>query len=462
MTTGATRKLCEFIEATNFEDIPADAVDVAKVAILNIIGTSLGGYETRIGKMHVELAKDWGGGKQEATIFADGTKVALPMAVYANGNLGFALDYEDMIHYIVHPGFITTSSALAVCEQRGLSGRDLLTSVILGFEIGGRLGDCMQPTPERGGQVWGEQYHPFCSATVAGKLIGLDAQQLDAAFGIAGTYSTVPSVYKYFGKVEETRPMREVKMGWGWMAMAGVTGALTAEKGFSGGFGILDGEQGFYVMAGSDRCDWDVMTRNLGSEWFIKETEYKIHPSIGWNHPGYYATKQLTEEHDIKPENVEEIIITGMMLQNLGDTRPTSAVDAMFSLPYTVVTTIMRRPLLPSLYHGGQIDDPMVRKLLSRTRCVHDAEADALFFNTQRMQFSVEIRLRSGEVLRREIEFPRDCPPNGRAEVTKKFFDLSTCVISQSQAEDLYAVIDRLDEEPGVNRLIDLTVRKAG
>lgn len=451
---GATRQLCDYIANTNYEDIPQSAREAAKVAILNIIGTSLGGYETRIGKMHVNLAKKWGGGMQEATIMGDGTKVSLPMAVYANGNLGFALDYEDMIHYIVHPGYITTAAALALCEQRGFSGKDMITAVVLGFEIGGRLADSMQPTPERGAQVWGEQYHPFCSATVAGKLMGFSAEEMDTAFGIAGTYSLVPSAYKYFGRVEQTRPMKEVKLGWGWMAMGGVAAALSVEEGFTGGHGVLDGDQGFYVMAGSDRCDWDVMTRGLGTEWFVEETEYKIHPSIGFNHPGYLATKSLVEDHDIKPENVDKIKISGMMMQNIGDVTPSHAVDAMFSLPYTVVSTIMREPLLPTMYSDEKLNDPMLRDLLARTECEHVKEADSAFFNEQRMIFAVEITMKDGQTFKRDVEFPRDKPPYGRTEVEKKVRDLAGCALPMDKVEKIIETVNNLENLDNVGELV--------
>lgn len=451
---GATRQLCDYIARTSYEDIPEKTREAAKTAILNIIGTSLGGYETRIGKMHVNLAKKWGAGNPESTIMGDGTKVSLPMAVYANGNLGFALDYEDMIHYIVHPGFITTSAALAMCEQRGMSGKDMLTAVVLGFEIGGRLADSMQPTPERGAKVWGEQYHPFCAATVAGKLMGFDADQMDSAFGIAGTYSLVPSAYKYFGLVEETRPMKEVKMGWGWMAMGGVAAALSVEEGFGGGHGVLDGQQGFYAMAGSDRCDWDVMTRGLGTEWFTDETEYKIHPSIGFNHPGYFATRSLVEENDIKAEQVEGIKISGMMMHNIGDVKPHHAVDAMFSLPYTVVSTIMREPLLPTMYSDEKLNDPLLRDLLGRTECVHLKESDAAFFNEQRMSFNIEIRMKDGKVYRRDVEFPRDKPPYGRPEVEKKVRDLAGCVLPSDQVEEIIKSVNDLENVASVRDII--------
>lgn len=454
----ATRRLCEFATETRYEDIPAEAREAARLAILNILGTAAGGTRTRIGRMHLDLARRLGGGLEEATLIGDGTKVSVPAAAYANGNLGFALDYEDMIHYIVHPGYITTAAGLAVGEPRRLSGRDLLTAVVLGFEIGGRLADSMQPTPERGAQVWGEQYHPFLAAVVAGRLMGFDAQAMDVAFGIAGTYATVPSAYKYFGRVEETRPMREIKLGWGWMAMAGVMAALSVEEGFRGGHGVLDGDQGFYVMAGSDRCDWEVMTAGLGTKWLVTETEYKIHPSIGFNHPGYWATRELVEAHDIRPEAVEAIHISGMQLQNIGDTSPSHAVDAQFSLPYTVASTILREKLVPSMYDEKKLEDPMLRRLLARTVCRTDPACDADFFNEQRMRFTIRITLGGGAVHEREIEFPRDKPPYGRAEVEAKVREVAGEALPGEKVEGLIAAVDRLDELDEVGELVSWLV----
>ena len=69
----------------------------------------------------------------------------------------------------------------------------------------------MLPSPERGAQVWGQQYTPFAPCIAASRLLGLDAGQTEAAMGITGTYALVPSAYKYFGIVDETRPIREAK-----------------------------------------------------------------------------------------------------------------------------------------------------------------------------------------------------------------------------------------------------------
>jgi 2-methylcitrate dehydratase PrpD len=455
---GTTRDLTNFVARTTYDDLPQETVEATKLAVLNIVGCMLAGYQTRIGKLHTEMAKDMGGGREQATIIGDGTKVSAPLAAYANGNFGFALDYEDTVLYIAHPGYITMSSGLAVGEMLGSSGKDLILSIALGFEVVARIGAAMQPTPERGKLVWGEQYHPFASAVTAGKLYGLDADALDVAFGIAGTYATVPSAYKYFGIVAETRPMREVKLGWGWMSMAGTVAAQSAHRGFRGGHGVLDGEQGFYVMAGSDRCDFGQMVKDLGKTWAITKTEYKIHPSIAWNHPLYDATRGLVAEHAITPDQVERIKISGMALNLIGDTNPQGAVDAQFSLPYTVVTTIMREPLLPAMYSDEKLADPVLRDLLSKVNMHHDTAADADFFTDQKMRFGVEIALKGGKTVRRDVEWPRDQPPMGRPEIEKKFRELAGTVLNEKRTDEVLKAIDGLDTFDNVADFAQLLV----
>lgn len=455
---GTTRDLTNFVANTSYADLPQQTVDATKLAVMNIIACMLAGYQTRIGKLHTEMAIDMGGGREQSTIIGNGTKVSAPLAAYANGNFGFALDYEDTVLYVSHPGYITTSSGLAIGEMLGSSGKDLILSIALGFEVVARIGSAMQPTPERGKQVWGEQYHPFASAVTAGKLFGQDAETLDVAFGIAGTYATVPSVYKYFGIVEETRPMREVKLGWGWMSMAGTVAAQSAQRGFQGGHGVLDGEQGFYVMAGSDRCDFDQIVRDLGKSWAIDKTEYKIHPSIAWNHPGFDATRTLVKDHSITPDQVKKIHISGMALNLIGDTNPQGAVDAQFSLPYTVVTTIMGEPLLPAMYSDEKLADPVVRDLLSKVSMTHDTKADDDFFTDQKMRFGVEITLKGGNVVKRDVEWPSDQPPMGRADIEKKFRELAGTVMNDKRAEEVMQAIDSLETFDNVADFVRLLV----
>ncbi len=453
---GVTRTLSRYAAETTFDDLPKEVIEQAKVCILNILAVMLGGYKTRIGGLHIQMAKDIGGGNPQATIIGDGTKVSVPLAAYANGSLGFALDYEDMIRYILHAGYISVGAGLAIGEQVKASGKDFLTAIVMAYEVAGRIGIAMQPTSERGSKVWGEQYTPFAGVVPAGKLLGFDEDTMDIAFGIAGTYSTVPSVYKYFGIVNETRPMKEVKLGWGWMCMASVFAALSAKAGFRGGYGILDGDEGFWIMVGSDRCDFDLMTQGLGSEYLILETEFKVHPSIGWNHPVHVATKELVEKHDIKPEDVEDVLIKGMMTNRLDDYDPAGPVDAMFSLPYTVVTTILRDKLLPDMYSEERIQSDEVQKLLKKVRCEMDTEANQLFFDNLWLTFLIEITLKDGNKVSKRVQWPREKPHFGKKEVEQKYRDLASLVLPSEQVDRVMETVYSLETVNDISSLADL------
>lgn len=454
MVMGATREIVRFVNRTSYEDLPPDAVAATKSAILNILGATVAGVSTRVGAMHIDLAKDMGGGNGQATILGDGVRVSAPAAAYANGNLAFALDWEDTLYYITHPGFITVSSGLAMAEKLGSSGKDFLLAVTLGYEVLGRMGPAMQPTPERGSQVFGEQYHPFAGAVTAGKLLGLDDEQMDAAFGVAGTYAPVPSAHKYFGVVSETRPMREAKLGWGWMCMAGTLAALSASRGFGGGHGILDGDRGFSVMAGSDRCDVDRMTADLGTRWLVADVEAKVYPAIARNTPPHLATRTLVAEHGIRSDEVERVTVRGMQMSAVADFAPSTAVDAQFSLPHAIVTALLQEWPSPEMFSNERLTDPEVRGLLGRIHLEHDTAADALYFNEQRLLYSVEIELTDGRRFSKEIEFPRDRPAMGWPEICAKFSTLCEGALTGKQINRAIELVDGLDQLDDMHTLI--------
>lgn len=441
-----TRRLAAFATSLGFADLPADLVGTLKLAVLNMLGCCLGGAQTRIGRLHVDMAREFGGGVEQGTVIGDGARVSLPFAAYANGNLGFALDYEDMVFAVVHPGFATVGAGLPLAEHRHRSGRELLAAIAAGYECSTRIAMSMQPSPERAEQVWGQQFHPFAAAATAGRLLELDATEMEVAFGITATYATVPSVYKYFGPVEDTRPMREVKQGWGWVCMAGLMAALSAERGFRGGLGSLDGRFGFWSMAGSDRFEPERIVAGLGDTWLTREVEFKLHPSIGINHPAYLATRELVEQHAIRPGDVEQVTITTLWGNLIGDLAPAGAVDAQFSLPYTVASTIAGLTRDPALYADGRLADPVLRRLLGRTLVVHDRAADRAFFEEQRILQRVAIELADGRVVERGIEFPRDRPVQGWPEIEAKFHELASGVLDAERRARVVDAVARLDE----------------
>jgi 2-methylcitrate dehydratase PrpD len=449
-----TRELTDFIARITYDDIPPEVIEVIKLSTLNLFGCCLGGLGMRDSRMHVEFAKEFGKHPQQATIFGDGGVVSAPYAAYANSNLAFSLEYEDLLHYVFHPGQATIPSAFAIGEHRQVSGKEYLTAVALGYEVGARIAVSIQPTVDRGKHVWGMPYHSFAAAVAAGKLMGLSSEQLDTAFGIAGTQALVPSSNKFVGRVAETRPIREIREACGSQCMGGVTAAIMSERGFRGGHGILDGDTGFWVMAGSDRCDFPRMRANLGRDWLSIDTQCKIHPSIGWNHPAYLATKQLVEESQLQPAEVQSIEISSFMAHFLADYSPQEPLDAMYSLPFTVCTALMNEDLVPSLYSEQKLRDPELKRLLAATKCRHDLEADRAMIEDHRMIQSVSLTLNNGHVLTRGAEFPRDTPRLSWAGVERKFHQLAGAAVTENQRRTISQMVRDLAEVDDVTALV--------
>lgn len=453
-----TRQLATFAAELRYQKIPGEAVAAARIAVLNILAAALGGAQTRIGRVHTQLAKDIGGGVRDATVIGDGTRVSRPIAAYANGGLAFALDYEDVCQYVIHAGPIVVPAVLAVSESLGLSGKQMIAGVVAGYEVGTRIGWSMQPSPERGAQVWGQQYTPFAACAAAGNLLRLKPVEMDAAFGVTGTYAPVPSAYKYFGIVDETRPMREAKLGWGWMSMAGMMGAVSAKAGLRGGHGILDGKEGFWIMAGSDQCDFAKMTQGLGRDWLILGTDFKLHPSIAWSHPPYVALTKLIAAHDIRATDVETVRVWNVGVTRIADFDPQGAVDAQFSLPYAVATTLLREPLTPALYAERKIKSAPVRAMMKRIECVEDPAMDFDWFKRNIMRTRVEITLKNGKRVEQAVTFPDDKPGYGYPEVVAKLRAMSEGLLPASRVAEIAETVERLDQLSDVSKLARLLV----
>ena len=209
-------------------------------------------------------------------------------------------------------------------------------------------------------------------------------------------------------------------------------------------------------MAGANRKNFDKIIKGLGKSWVIEKTEYKIHPSIAWNHPLHETTKQLVKNNSITPESIDKIILSGMGMHLIGDKNPKSAVDAQFSLPYTVVTTIMSEPLLPELYSQEKLSDPTIRELLSRVEMYPDKEADADFFNHQKMRFSIEIILKNSKIIKSDVEWPKDQPVMDKLKLEKKFRSLAGTFFEDDRVEQLLNKIYNLEKVKDINELIAL------
>ena len=136
----ASYALASYVAGLKWEDIPSVAVEACKKAILDSLGVALAGSTMPECVKIIELVEEWGG-RPESTILVYGTRVPSPNAALANGAMVIARDYDDTHDVaLLHPGSTVTTAAFAIAERQGkITGKDLITAVIAGYDVACRI-----------------------------------------------------------------------------------------------------------------------------------------------------------------------------------------------------------------------------------------------------------------------------------------------------------------------------------
>jgi 2-methylcitrate dehydratase PrpD len=374
---GITRTIAEFATKLTYEDLPANVVEKVKVILLDSIGCALGGYVVDRSRIALELVEELGG-KPQATIIGNG-KTSYTLAAFANGELMNALDFDANGPYCPHVIPYVIPACLSLSERVNSSGKDLITAVALGLEIGGRVASSLsqhrilkdEPPYYEWAPRFGFTTTIFGSAAGAGKILHLNLEQMLNALGIAGASTPVPANAKW-----EHTPgpaiMTKYNCWSGWISQLGTTAALAAEKGFTGDTTILDGEWGFWKIYGSPFFLVENLLGQLGQEWKMTAVHIKGCPVCKLNQSTVDAVNEIMLKNTINPEEIEEIIIQSdptLSTPNRSQTEIKSFADTQFcsTLIGAIAVYHGRQPgpawALPSTY-----EDPRILNLMKKTR----------------------------------------------------------------------------------------------
>jgi 2-methylcitrate dehydratase PrpD len=455
----ATRRLARYAVETRYHDLPDAVVIQAKNAIRDFLGCLLGGTALPAGQRLRDLILSMAA-EGQATVAGVKRRVTPPLASYINAQLTNLLDFDDTLEAeaLGHPGATTIPAALALAEQRGASGKQFLTAVVVGYDVLLRVALAGKPTFERSKQVRGlAPWQVFGAVAAAVHILGLNAEAAARAFGLAALHAPVPFV----GKIYEERPMWALKNNFGWATLGGVLGALFAAEGLDANHEILEGETGFWAMAGSDRCDFTLLTEGLGSTYSILQTSFKPYSSCRHTHSALDAVSHIIRSSDIRADDVRSVLVrSSSKIKAFADYRPQSFIDAEFSLPYLVAMVLLQVPPGYAWLQADRWRDPNVLSLADRVHLEVDPEAEVdLARGYMRVKASVE--LENGQVEEAEVTYPggHRLNPLSAGELQQKFLGLAEPVIGQRGARQLSSLIDRLDE---LSNLEELTAYLAG
>ena len=324
--------LAERVSSADFDEMPLEAKEVAKQALMDFIGVTLAGSTEPLTRILREEAGEQGGHAQ-ASIIGAGERTSTTQAALINGAAGHAHDYDD-VHTAMsgHPTVPVAPAVLALGEQLNASGRDLIRAFCTGVDVECILGRYAGPAHYADGWHNTGTIGTFGAAAAAASLLNLDPDKTDQALGIAGTRAA--GLKSQFGTM--CKPLHA-----GHAASTGLQSANLAAKGFSSCTDILEATQGFMdtqaASASLDRFQ-DAMARDA----FTQDICFKYHAACYLTHSSIEATRALAASNRFNPQDIEriDVFVDKGHLRVCNIQEPKSGLEAKFSLRLTAAMAL--------------------------------------------------------------------------------------------------------------------------
>jgi 2-methylcitrate dehydratase len=449
-----TSALAEWAAGLRYEDLGGAAIHEAKRYLLDSLGCALGGYRREDVAIALAVLEEIAGSGR-STVIGSGRRLDPVSAALANALMVRVLDYNDIYWQQdpSHPSDLIPA-ALACAERSGLGGRDLIVGIVLGHELEMRMCEAAVPgIRERG---W---HHAtltaFVAPLVAGRMLGLDAGQLQHAVGIsASRHATLGAV------TAGTLSMMKNTVD-PLATQSGVLAALLAERGYTGPAHVLDGKEGLVEVLGPE---WrlEVLTEDLGVGWRIERCGMKAYPTEALTHTPISAVLGLIREHGLEAEQIEAVEIRSLaraadILADPSKYDPQNRETADHSLPYVIAAAMVDRQVTPRQFEPDRIMDVRIRQQLEKVHVIADPEIERLFPSLQRVH--VTVRTVDGRALTKQLDYPKGDPRNplSDAEVEEKFESLANGVLSAEARARLVDTVWALEHCPSVSDLMSLT-----
>jgi 2-methylcitrate dehydratase PrpD len=461
MIMGETEILADYATRARFEDLPEEVVNHTKESVSDTIACGLGGRKTLEGDVLIEIMKEMDG-KPEATVIGDKTKLSFMHAAQVNRVLTNMIDYDDTLLKVGHMSTVLVPVALAVGEQVNASGKDIINALVTGYEVIIHIREAVNPSEET---FW-KTFERIDSGihlgvtVVAGKLLGLNSEQMADAFGLTGHVRAWRITRPDWARKGMPRWM---KVTGGDITIPGIHAVLLAKKGFPGDRTILDQGRGYEKSVGSDRYDGTKLIRNLGREYGMLRIGYKFYSACRHTSTTLDAVAAIAQENGIKAEDVEQVIVRvqKMVAENFAIYEPEYMIQAQFSIPYVVTMILMGEPTGPNWYSGEKLKNPNVREFQHKVKLEEDPMCTKKFYAEHKSSSTVEIKTTNGRRFKKYVESPKGDPENPFTEqdhINKLTNMASWLGMRQSQIKELIQRLDRLEELGDISELTCLLV----
>jgi 2-methylcitrate dehydratase PrpD len=449
----ATRDLARFASAIQFSDLPREVVERIKLCVLDHIGCALYGATLPWTQKVADLAMAEGA-KPVASLFGMGKKSSVALAALVNGTSGHAFELDD-IHKesIVHIGSLAPPVALGFAEAAGgASGRDVVTAMAAGYEIGARVGNAATMG------LFFRGFHPqgtsgvFASAAAAARMLNLSAEQFQHALGMSGSQAG--------GLMAAQEGAMVKRFHSGRAAQSGVYAAQLAQQGFTGITDVLEAAYGGYLAVYSDTPNAARLTDGLGKIWETANVGYKPHASVTSIHTALDGLGEIMRENKLNAGDIAKLE-TGLSpmthVHCAWEYKAQGVTAAQMNLYYGLAVIALDGMAFTEQYKESRLKDPAIFDFIKRVVATVDPEIEKMgapFRHAAR----VRVTAKDGRVIEKFLHHRRGSPENPLKpeDIEYKFRNVVSGCLSKANIDKAVKLAAGLDKMDNTNELTTL------
>lgn len=367
-----SQRIADFALSLEYEDIPSSVLAHGRLLLLDTFGVALSCKD--MAHAHsIRQALRGMGSTGRSSLWACPDKVQLVDAVLYNASLIHGADYDDThVGGIVHPSAAVVSTALAVGEYAGASGREMMAAIVVGWEVIVRLALAAK------GRFHDVGYHgtgivaPFAAACVAARLMKLPNDTLVNALGICGSQAAALQEFLRDGSwVKKIHP--------GWAGHSAIYALMMAKEGLTGPREVFEGGFGLWKTHIGAVDGLEEQMGDFFEVWHSPEITFKLYPVCHMTHSFIDCVLELKRKHNFSADDIASVecrieprCYHIVCEPAAAKSRPTTDYMMRFSLPYVVAIAALKNRVSSWDIDLKFAADPGVQALMDKIRCVSD------------------------------------------------------------------------------------------
>ena len=437
-------RLAAFVVDTRLEDLDESTVAAAKNVVLDTIGAMLAGSRQEENAKLAQMVAETGQGGGCALIGHAGKAQAM-MASLSNATAGVSLEVDEGTRLGGgHPSIHVTPAAIAVGEEKISTGKQVLESIIAGYEITSRIGGATTTRHDiHSHGTWGT----IGSAVATARLLGFDSGEVRSTINLAASMSPANTWTPCF----EGATVRNLYPG-----RANFQGILSANLSRCGFTGVNDGPADVFSSVLGEGFDPEQAVAGLGrsGEYRIQQNYFKMHACCWYNHPVLDAVQDLLHREDFQGSDVGSIRVEAPpMASTMADPHPANMLSAKFSIPYAVAAAVVHGNTGVEAFYPERVADPLISGLAEKVEVHTDEKMDLRRYDYPTAR--VTVNLKDGRNLKQEVTAHRGDSRNPvtRDELQGKFLALAGESLGEERAGLVIELVGRLDNVGDIREL---------